>query len=501
MYLGDITPSLFDMTLTHTGERLLKIHISHPYIGRGLRSRLRRVINRIEELHCWFGTSYIFSFLSSLGPALNLKVLRFRDSIGGDDRREWQRVDLPVIFQGSLPSLREVSLEAMVTWTPGLFRGLHSFELGAGPRNPFSSTRFLDVLRESPMVEHIRLVGNCPQPHQDPPVVALPSLKNCTLIGNGAIYLIWYLDIPASANVFLSGPPPPGGKTELYPFWDLCWAPDLHVLDWVSVTSFSIDFDTVKLRAENDSGGTLDLRMYYRDNVMTGLLALSNLIRDTFSDGVRGFKTTKEFVLHIERGASRDDSEAMFNSATLSRFASGAPGLERITLRGVPARPLSLHFGHLCENSLAAIPFPDLQRLHIESTPLRTPKLLLEDLDRLLKMRQDLGVPLRFVYVKVNCERLIPMTEHSAFLTAWEGLVGEDVEAEYSRDKVEKLPRRGQRLVSLLGDGDEEERSEDEEEWKADIVEAGGEGDLEWESWISGRWPKAVSEVRKTTKA
>lgn len=45
-------------------------------------------------------------------------------------------------------------------------------------------------------------------------------------------------------------------------------------------------------------------------------------------------------------------------------------------------------------------------------------------------------VPPRLVDIKVNCERLIPTAEHSAFLTAWRGLVGEDVRMKYFRDSV-----------------------------------------------------------------
>ena len=495
---------LFDMTLVHAGKRLFKVHINHPEVGRDLWSRLRKVVERIEELDCWFGTPDIFSFLSSLGSAQNMKVFRLRNGADGARANYWrgrQHVELPAIFRGGLPSLREVGLTTTVTWAPGLFRGLRSFEFGAGPRIPFSPTHFLDVLRESPMIESVRLIGDCPRLNKKPPVVALLSLKDCALIGDGATYLIWYLDIPASANVFLSGPPPLGSEMELHQFQDLYRAPNLHILDRVSVVSFSIGFDTFKFWAQNESGGSLDLQVYSCGDPMTGLLPLYHFLARAFSDGVRGFKTAKEFVLHIERGVGRDDQKAVSNSVILTGFTSGAPGLERIKLYGVPATALSLHLGHLCENRDAAVPFPDLQRLHVETTPIHSPKSLLEDLDRLLKRRQDLGVPLQSVYVKVNCERLIPMTEHSAFLTAWEGLVGEDVEVEYSRDKVE-LPSWGQ-LMNSLDEDSEEEGGEDEEGGEEDeevgVAEDAGDGDLEWESWISGRWPKAVSELRKQT--
>ena len=499
IYLSSVTPPLLDTILTHTGKRLLKIHIDCPEIGRRPRARLQKVVDRIEELDCWVGTDKIFSFLSSLGPVPNLKAFRLRNEVDGVAADNgWEQ--LPVIFQDDgLASLPELSLTTTVIWPFGLFRGIRSFELGAGPRAHFSPTHFLDVLRESPLVEDVRLVGTCLLSMEGPPTVALQSLKNCTLIRNGAINLVWYLDIPPTASVFLSTPPRTDGDgTELYPFRDLCFAPDLQVLDQVSVASISIGFDAVRLRAQNDSGGTLTLQVYYHENTMTGLIALSNLIQAAFSGRVCVFTTTKTFEYHIERGASRDDAEAVFNVSILSRFTDGTPGLQQMKLDGVPAKVLSLHLKCLHNAPPTVVPFPDLQRLYIESTPLRSPKSLLEDLSVLLKKRKDLGAPLQFVNVKVHCERLITMTEHSAFLAAWEGLVGGDVEVEYSRDTVQKLPRRGKRICYF----NSEDESEDEEAGEAaETAETDGESDVEWESWISGEWPKAVSEMREQTEA
>jgi len=104
-------------------------------------------------------------------------------------------------------------------------------------------------------------------------------------------------------------------------------------------------------------------------------MAFSDLARDAFSDDLSGFETMKEFALHIEGDASRDDSEAVSNS-TFSKFASSAPGLERIILCKVPVRVLSLYFWYLYETLFAAVPFPDLQRLHVEFTPLRQSRYL-----------------------------------------------------------------------------------------------------------------------------
>ena len=92
----------------------------------------------------------------------------------------------------------------------------------------------------------------------------------------------------------------------------------------------------------------------------------------------------------------------------------------------------------------------------------------------------------------VYCETLIPMAEHSALLTDWKDLVGEDVKVEYFREKVEKLPRTGLRLVSFSD-------PESEDEGEVDEADAVGDCDLEWESWISGEWPRAASEMRRAT--
>ena len=135
----------------------------------------------------------------------------------------------------------------------------------------------------------------------------------------------------------------------------------------------------------------------------------------------------------------------------------------------------------------SAIQFPNLQQIQIETAPLRSAKPLLEHLDVLLRKRNDFGIPLRLVEVKVNCERLIPMVEHSAFLTAWKDLVGEDVRVEYFRDEVEEL-----HLCDSYMSEDEEE---DDEAGSAESDSC----DTDWESWVSGRWLKAASETRGPT--
>ena len=58
--------------------------------------------------------------------------------------------------------------------------------------------------------------------------------------------------------------------------------------------------------------------MYYCNKSVTGLVALSDLVRDAFSDDLSGLKPMKEFALHIERDASRDESEVEINITTPS---------------------------------------------------------------------------------------------------------------------------------------------------------------------------------------
>ena len=478
------------MISAYVGKRLFKVYVDHPCIDRV--AKLWKFVDRIEELYCWYGNLTILSFLASLGSASNLKVFRLRDGLQG--LTGWQPRNLPNLFQGCLPSLRELSLATPTTWQIGLFKNLRSFELGVNPDRPISPTHVLDALRESPSLESFRLAGRCELPDEEPPAIALPSLRDCTLIGNGAISLIWYMDIPASTNVSLSTPPPTRDATEVYPFRDLCLAPCLHVLDDVSTVSFFIGFDAIKFRTQNKFGGVLNIQVYYHENVLAGLMAFTILLNNPFYESPCRIQTTREFALHIERGVSRDDAEALFYVVMISKFISGIPSLEQVELRGVPAKALSCFLRLFHKNPQVTIPFPNLQRLCLESTPLHSPKSLIADLDDLLKGREGFGLPLQFVDATINCEALIPMAEHSTFLTAWERLVGEDVRITYSRDRVEKLPRRGLRMVFFEGEGEDDEDGED-----VGAVESTSGSDLDWESWTSGKWPKAASEMKGLT--
>jgi len=481
IYLSNIAaPPLLDMILTYAGKRLLRVHVDDPNVNR--EAKLWNLVDKIEELDCSYATYHVSPFLSSLGPAPNLKILRLRDDDPDPaDDGHGQQQKLPELFQGCLPSLRELHLAIAVTWPTGLFKSLRSFELVLNPDHPFCSTLVLDVLRESPLLENLHLVCSCQLTNDEPPPVVLSSLKKCALVGNTTLSLIWYMDIPPSTDVFLSTPPILRDETVVYRFENFCLAPSFHVLDEVHTLSFAIRFDTINFHAQNESGGALNVQVHYYKHALVGLTILTLLFKDLFCGFPSKFQCTMVLSLHIEPGASRNDVESVFCATMFSRFIHSTLFLERIQLYGVPAKALYAHLGYLHSNIYILIPFAYLQRVYIETTPLSSPKSLLGDLDVVLRKRNEVGVALQFVDVKVKCERLIPMAEHSAFLTAWKDLVGEDVKVEYFRKKVEKLPRRGPPLTYsgiLIHDSESEDEVEGGE---ADAVES-GDCDSEWES-------------------
>ena len=483
------------MILTHAGKRLFKVYVNHPDIDRV--EKLRRLADRIEEFDCRFWTPQIFCFLASPGPAPNLKVFRLHDGV--QVPADEPRLELPKLFGGFLPSLRKLSLTSAI-WPTGLFKALRSFKLGTSPRQVISPDHVLDALRESPSLETLHLVGTCLPPGDQPPPVALPSLMDCTLIGHGALSLVWYIDIPASANVFLSTPPLTSDATEVYPFRGRCLAPRLQALGKASTVSFSIGLDTIKLQVQTNSGGTLNVQMYYYKHVMSGLMTFVLLLYSPFYDLPCRFQTTKGFAVHIDQGAGCDDLESVHCAVLFLDFISDAPPLEQLELHGLSTKALSLFFRPLHECSKAVILFPNIRRLYIETTPLHSPKSLLEDLDKLLRGRMELGLPLESVDMRVNCEVLIPFAEHSAFLTSWGYLVEEDVRVEYLRNKAENLAGREVRICCLGLDieKDEEDVEDKEEEEEAGVAESGG-SDPDWESWISGQWPRAASDMKGPT--
>ena len=293
IYLSDITPPLFDMILAYAGKRLLKVHANHPDIHRV--TKLWGLVNQIEELECWSGTPKLFPFLTSLGPAPNLKVFQLRD---GPDLVQ---LILPKIFRGRFPSLRQLCLAMWVTWPAGLFKNLRSFELGIDHRDDISPTQVLDVLRESPLLENLHLTGDCDLPDEELPTVVLASLKNCILTGNGALSLVWYMDIPASANVTLRTSLSIRGRVVLYPFRDLSLALGLHTLDEVTTTFLIIGFAAIRFQAKNDSGGVVDIQVFYHENVAIGATLFAALLEDAFFRSSCRFQTTKEFAFHISK--------------------------------------------------------------------------------------------------------------------------------------------------------------------------------------------------------
>jgi len=475
------------MILAYAGDRLLRVYVDHPDINRG--EKLWKLLDRIEELDCSYGTCHISPFLSSLGPAPNLKVFRLRDEDQDfeDDDRPWQQ-DLSKVFRGCLPLLRELHFEVSVTWPAGLFKDLRSLELGFDTDGLLDPTLVFDVLRESPLLENLRLIGHCNH-LVEPPEVALPSLKNCTLIGVGALFLLLFIDIPASTNVFLRAQPLNGDM--IYVFYDLSLAQCFHVLNKISTVSFHIGSDTIEFQAENDSGGSLNFQVHYK--ILTiGLCMCFSFFKDFFSGRHSRPQAPKAFSLKVEQGASPDDAELVLCAFLFMRSISDTASLERMKLCGVPAKALFFHlkFLHL---GFGATPFPNLQQIQIETAPLRSPKLLLKRLDVLLRKRKDEGVPPRLVDMKVNCEKLIPMAKHSAFLTAWKDLVGEDVRVEYFRDSVNMSEDEKDD-----DDDDGDDDDDDDDDGEASGADSGS-CDSDWESWASGKWPKAASETRELT--
>ena len=97
------------------------------------------------------------------------------------------------------------------------------------------------------------------------------------------------------------------GRPELYPYQDLCRAPEFHILDRVSTASLSIGFDTVKLRAQNDPGGTVNLQVHYceqRDDKLDGLTQLYSrclLRRRLWVRGHEGVRTSHRAGCESER--------------------------------------------------------------------------------------------------------------------------------------------------------------------------------------------------------
>ena len=499
------------MILARADNQLFTVHVDHHDLDR--LSILWKLADRIEELHYSTKLRLLPSFLSSFGPAPNLKVIHLRPELTVGIEEPTPLINLPVIFSGCLPSLRDLSLTNTVTWPTGLFRGLVSFECGTLDHYPISPVHVLDVLRESPSLEYIRLVGYCETSEGfHPPTVALLSLEKCTLIGRGTTSLIRFLTIPAPALVFLSRPYIDDGM--VFPkFDDISAAPGLRILDGVSAVSFFITDYAVRLQVKNDRGGVLEVEVDELYDLSRDPIIFGYFIRSSFQCGrtCPGFKTTKEFTLGIERGRIWEPEEETCLGLDVMVFIFEFPSIEEVKLHGVPPLELSsiLEFLHNAAKSEPSC--PNLKRLYIESIPLHSPRSLLAELSKLLVERKEAGVPLHSVTVKVKCERLIPTADHRAFLTDWEGIVEGGVRLEYEKTKVKKLPRCRRRNYEdedeCGSEGDEWDSGDEDEDWDGDEdgedEDEGEDGrvapadpdDVGWGGWPE-EWPATVEEMK-----
>ena len=484
------------MILAHAGVQPFTVHIDHHDLGP--LAKLWELVDRIGELHCSTELQQLAPLLSSLGPAPNLKVLHLQPELSaGMDGS----IGLPVIFSGSLPSLRHLTLTTKIFWPAGLFKNLVSFECGDREMSPLSPVHLMDVLRDSPSIESIRFVGICGRPKGVVlPTVALPSLRKCTLTGHGTTHLIHSMTIPASAHVSLDKSYISFGVT--FPKFDnLSGAPGLRILDKVSSVSVSIDDRAVQIQAKNGRGGIFvskehDLYTFSRDPAR-----FVPFIRSSFDYGrtCPGFQSTREFTLDVERGKIWQPEEATNFALDILGFLSSLPSVENVKLRGVPPRELAFVLEFLCTIPGFGIPCPNLKRLHVESTPFRSPWSLLESLNRLVSNRKEVGAPLRSISVKVKCEALIPVADHCAFLTSWKGLVREDARLEYERTEARKVPRCPRYNYpeedyedDESDDGNQDMGYEDEDE----VVSSGGPRECcsGWGGWPE-KWPKTMGEV------
>ena len=493
IYLQQTTVPLLDMALAHAGNRLLTVYIDHHDLDRF--AALWKIIDRIEELHYFTHLRQLVPLLSSFGPAPNLKVLDLRPVLTVGREEPIPLISLPVIFSGCLSSLRDLTLANTVAWPAGLFKSLTSFEYST-PHYPISPVHVLDALRESPSIEFIRLAGSCSFPSGlKLRRVVLRSLVKCTLAGLGITSLIRFMTVPASALVTLTGPWfEPGAISPK--FDDLSTARGLHVLDEVSAISFSINDNAVRLRAESDSGGAFDVEVNELSDISRDPIFV-NFVLSAFEFGRTrpGFKTIKELTLDIDRGRIWAALEATCFALDVLGLIHSFPEVEDVTLRGLPPMDLSLILKCLCGDPRVELLCQKIERLHIGSTPLHSPRSLLVDLDKFLTERKRAGEPLRSFTVKVKCEMLIPATDHCAFLTSWGGLVEEDVRLEYERFTVKKLPRRRRR--NYEDEDDWGDRMEDDENDESECEEIGvGDPDggcVGWDSWPE-KWPKTMGK-------
>ena len=235
-----MTAPLFDTILEHAGDQLFTVYVDHHDPKR--LAELWKLVHKIEELYYSAGLRELIPFLTSLGPAPNLKVLHLRPEFNVGVWDVLDLSDLPTIFSGRLPSLRDLAISYVIasSWPVGLFGGLVSLECGTFEHYPIALAPVLDALRSSPSFEILRLVGWMLPESFNPPAVRLPSLKKCVLIGDGPITPIRYIAIPATTLMFLSKSYPDEPSLIFSNFNDYSVEPALRVLGEISAVSFSI---------------------------------------------------------------------------------------------------------------------------------------------------------------------------------------------------------------------------------------------------------------------
>ena len=490
------------MILAHAGNRLFTVYVDHRDLNR--LAKLWKLVDRIEKLNYTTRLGQLAMFLSSLGPAPNLKVLYLRPESTAGIEEPASLVHFPTIFSGCLPSLHDLILTSAIAWPIGLFKDLISFECGVSGHRPISATHALGVLRESPSIESIRLVGYSTLPRGfHTPAITLPSLKRCALVGRGTTSLIRFLTVPASTYIFLGKPY--AHDWSIFPKFDhVSVEPNLPFLDEVSAISFSISDYVVRLKAKNVHGGVWDAQVDELDKLSLDPIVFLHFIRSSFecTRTCPGFKTAETFTLEADLGRTWEAEEATCFALDVVGLISNLPDIKEVALRGIPSTELSsiLEFLHCVANY--ELPCPNLRRLHIVSAPIRSPRPLLEGLGELLAEREKAGAAFQSVTVKVKCELLIPAPEHRAFLTSWAGLVGEGVSLEYEETEVKKLPRHCRRNYEWDYEGDdwdsEDEGYEDGDEGGEgdEENEEGGTGDPDggcvgWNGWPEN-WPATV---------
>ena len=494
VYLGETPLPLLGMTLARAGNRLFTVHVDCRAFGpHRAAGHLRALVNRIKELHYSAVLEHLNAFLAYLGPAPNLKILHFRPESGSQRKEVTSLNTFPIVIWHRFPLLRNLVLTNTVIWRTGLFRNLTSFECGIFDSLPISPAHVLDTIRQSPLIESLRLVGRCVPPQHDQPAIALPLLRKCTLVGDGTASLIRFITLPATGVVFL-GKPYADDWFDFPGFNMHSLAPGLRSLGEVFAISFSIDDHTARLQARNDCGGVLDVEADGLYNLSGDPSAFLRFIQGSFEcwPACAGLKTTRELTLRIERDGIWNPRDATNSAVNLVRLVSDLPDIEGAKFHGLPPPELSSILSLL---TFPLVPTtkprcPNLKRLEIESSPLCSPRLLLVELGKLLAARREAGIPLQSVTVKVNCERLMAATDHCALLTSWEGLVEGGVRLEYEQIEVKKLLWRS---YGCYPEDDGDEEMDVEEDGEADT---GGLGDcVGWDGW-PGKWPKMVEEMK-----